>query len=141
MTVAKDGSTVALHYKGTLADGAVFDHSEGREPLSFVVGEGQVIPGFENAVRGMKMGEKKTFTVKKGEGYEYHAELVQTISRDAAPKELALTEGMSLALRAPNGQVVPARITKLTEKDITLDLNSPLAGKELTFAIEIVKVE
>jgi peptidylprolyl isomerase len=139
--VIKSGSLVKLHYKGTLADGTVFDTSEGKEPLSFKVGEKQVIPGFEKGIIGMEIGEKKTIQVSKEEGYEYHSELVQTVPRSAAPKELKLESGMSLALRAPNGQVIPAKVIALSEEMITLDLNSPLAGKDLTFEVEIISVE
>jgi FKBP-type peptidyl-prolyl cis-trans isomerase 2 len=134
------GSVVTLHYTGKLADESVFDSSEGKEPLTFTVGEHAVIPGFENGVIGMSVGEKKTIHVKKEDGYQFHPELIQTIPRAAAPADMQLEEGMVLALRAPTGQVVPARLTKLTEENLTLDLNSPLAGKELFFDVEIVKV-
>lgn len=135
------GDTVTLHYKGTLADGTVFDSSEGKEPLSFVVGQKQVIPGFEKGVLGLSPGEKKTIQVPKEEGYEYHTELVQTLPRASAPKDLKLESGMSLALKAPTGQVIPAKVIALSEESMTLDLNSPLAGKDLSFDVEIVKVE
>ena len=134
-------SVVTLHYTGTLADGSVFDSSKGKEPLVVEMGKNMVIPGFEKGLMGLKKGETKTFTVAKEEGYEHHAELIQTVPRSAAPKELELKEGMTLALRAPTGQVIPARVTKVTDSEVTLDLNSPLAGKELTFAVEIVHVK
>jgi FKBP-type peptidyl-prolyl cis-trans isomerase 2 len=139
--VIKEGSVVTLHYTGKLEDGTVFDSSEGKDPLTFTVGGKQVIPGFEKGVIGMQKGEKKTIHVVKEDAYEYHAELVQTVPRAAAPKELELQEGMTLALRAPTGQVIPARVTKLTEENITIDLNPPIAGKDLTFDIEIVQVD
>lgn len=137
----KEGSVVTLHYTGKLADGTVFDSSEGKQPLTFTVGSKQVIPGFEKGVLGMSAGEKKTVQVPKEDAYEYHAELVQTVPREAAPQGLELKEGMTLALRAPTGQVIPARVTKLTDENVTIDLNPPIAGKDLTFEIEIVKVE
>ena len=136
-----DGSTVTLHYTGKLTDGTVFDSSVGRDPLVVKVGAHQVIPGFEKGLIGMAVGEKKTIHVSKEDGYQYHKELVQTVPREAAPKEMKLEEGITLALRAPTGQVIPARLTKVTDTELTLDLNSPLAGKELVFDVEVVKVE
>ena len=137
----KDASVVTLHYTGKLDDGTVFDSSKGKEPLTFTIGKQQVIPGFEKPLLGMEAGEKKSFTVSKEDGYQHHPELIQIVPRGSAPPNMELKEGMILALRAPTGQVVPAKITKLTDTEITLDLNSPLAGKELTFEVEIVKVE
>jgi FKBP-type peptidyl-prolyl cis-trans isomerase 2 len=135
------GSKVTLHYTGTLADGTVFDSSVGHDPLTFTVGEQQVIPGFENGMLGLTVGDKKKIHVSKEDGYQYHSELIQTIPRSAAPPELQLKEGMTIALRAPTGQVIPAVVTKFTDADITIDMNPPLAGKELTFEVEILKVE
>jgi FKBP-type peptidyl-prolyl cis-trans isomerase 2 len=135
------GNTVTLHYTGKLTDGTVFDSSQGRDPLVVKMGERQVIPGFEKGLMGMSAGEKKTIHVSKEDGYQFHAELIQTVPRAAAPADMKLEEGMTLALRAPTGQVVPARVTKVTDTELTLDLNSPLAGKELIFDVEIVKVE
>lgn len=138
--VVANGSVVSLHYKGTLTDGTVFDSSEGRDPLTFTVGEHMVIPGFEKAVLGLAVGDKKKFTVAKADGYEHRSELIQKLPRATAPPGIELREGMTLALRAPTGQVVPARVTQLTETEITIDLNSPLAGKDLMFEIEILKI-
>jgi peptidylprolyl isomerase len=137
----KEGSTVTLHYTGKLEDGTVFDSSEGKDPLTFTVGQHMVIPGFEKGVLGLTEGKKKTIHVAKEDGYQFHPELIQKIPRSAAPKGMDLQVDMTLALRAPTGQVIPARVTELTEDLITMDLNSPLAGKVLVFEVEIVKVE
>lgn len=137
----RDGNTVTLHYTGTLTDGSVFDSSEGKEPLVVTLGQGMLIPGFEKALLGMKVGEKKTFTVPKEEAYEYHDELIVKMPRGSAPKDLELQVGALLVLRAPNGQRVPGKVIALDEHIITVDMNVPVAGKDLTFSVEIVKVE
>lgn len=139
--VATDGKKVSLHYTGTLADGSVFDSSEGREPLTFTLGAHQVIPGFESAVAGMRVGEKKTFTVPKDQAYPHHAEMVITMPRSQAPAEMELKEGMTLALKSPEGRVIPATLVKLDDENVTLDLNPAVAGKDLTFSVEVVKIE
>jgi FKBP-type peptidyl-prolyl cis-trans isomerase 2 len=137
----KEGNTVTLHYTGKLEDGTVFDSSEGKEPLTFTVGQHMVIPGFEKGVIGLAQGDKKTIHVSKEDGYQFHPELIQKIPRAAAPAGMELKVDMNLALRAPTGQVIPARVTELTDEIVTLDLNSPLAGKVLIFDVEVVKVD
>ena len=137
----REGSIVTLHYTGKLLDGTVFDSSMGKQPLTFTIGSKQVIPGFEKPLLGMAVGDKKTFTVAKEDGYQYHEDLLHVAPRSAAPADMDIKEGMTLALRAPNGQVVPAKVIGLDDEMITLDLNSPLAGKELTFDVVIVKIE
>ena len=138
---ARDGCVVSLHYTGTLTDGSVFDSSTDREPLRFTLGSRQVVPGFEAAVAGMKVGEKKTFTVSKDQAYPYNKEMVITMPRSQAPPGMELEQGMTLALRSPTGEVIPALIKHLDADNITLDLNPAVAGKDLTFAVEVVKIE
>jgi peptidylprolyl isomerase len=137
----KKGDKVKVEYTGKLADGKVFDTSKGRDPLSFEMGAKQIIPGFEKNVEGMKVGEEKTFTLSVEESYgPVKKELVQEIPRDKLPKEQEPQEGMMLMMKAPTGQQIPARIVKVAEDKVTLDLNHPLAGKELTFEVKVVGV-
>lgn len=136
-----DKSVVTLHYTGKLTDGTVFDSSEGKDPLVVEMGAKQVIPGFEKGLMGLNVGEKKTIHVSKDDGYQFHKELVVKIPKAQAPAGMQVKEGMQLALRAPTGQVVPGTVTSVDEENIVIDLNSPLAGKELIFDVEIVSVE
>lgn len=139
--VATDGKKVSLQYTGTLADGSVFDTSDGREPLTFTLGSRQVIPGFEAAVAGMRVGEKKTFTVPKDQAYPHHAEMVITMPRSQAPPDMQLSQGMTLALKSPAGEVIPAVVVELDAENVTLDLNPAVAGKDLTFTVEVTAIE
>ena len=141
MTEIKQGDKVKVEYTGKLEDGTVFDTSEGREPLQFEVGAKQVIPGFEKAIEGMKKDDEKTFTLKADEAYgEPKPELSQEIPKDKLPKEPEPKEGMMLSVGTPDGRQMPARIAKVSEDKVTIDLNHPLAGKELTFEVKVVGV-
>ena len=135
------GDTVRVHYKGTLADGTCFDNSEGREPLEFVVGEGQVIPGFDAAVTGLEVGEKTTLTIPAAEAYGEHSEEgVQKFPRDAFPPDSDPQVGWAVELGGPDGQTVPAIIASVSDDELVLDFNHPLAGQDLTFEIELVEI-
>lgn len=138
----KKGDTVSLHYTGTLEDGSVFDTSKKRnEPLKFTAGSGQVIPGFDKAVVGMKKGEEKKFTLQPADAYgDRKPEMTHTVPRKQLPPEHEPKLGMMLVMGTPQGQQVPAVITKVTKENVTLDLNHPLAGKALTFDIKIVEI-
>jgi len=136
---AKSGDTVRVHYKGTLSDGSEFDSSEGRDPLEFVVGSGQVIPGFDNAVVGLEPGETITVTIPAAEAYGEHDERgLQHFPHDAFPSPPEV--GWALELSGPDGQRVPAIVAEVGEDAVTLDFNHPLAGQDLTFDIELVEV-
>ncbi|MEK7678906.1 MAG: peptidylprolyl isomerase, partial [Deltaproteobacteria bacterium] len=129
---AHKGQHVHVHYTGTFEDGTVFDSSEGREPLEFTLGTGQVVPGFDNAVEGMNIGDKKKVTLKPSEAYGDRDEtLKREFPRTALPPTPEPKEGMMLGLSLPTGQQVPAKITKVETDNITIDLNHPLAGKTL----------
>lgn len=135
------GDTVRVHYRGTLPDGTEFDSSEGREPLEFTVGSGQVIPGFDSAVADLEPGESKTITIPAADAYgEHNPEGVQVFPRDAFPPDADPQVGWAVELEAPDGQRVPAVITEVTDESISLDFNHPLAGKDLTFDITLVEV-
>lgn len=141
MTEVKTGDTVRIHYRGTLSDGTQFDSSEGREPLEFQVGSGQIITGLDRELPGMTVGEKKTVTIPAADAYgPYHAEARQDIPRANVPDNIPLDLGTALQMRAPDGRVVRVTIAEVTDDAVTLDGNHPLAGKDLTFAFEVVSV-
>ena len=141
MSQAKSGDKVKVHYKGTLNDGSVFDSSEGREPLEFVVGSGQVIPGFDNAVMGLSVGESKSVNIPSAEAYgPYQENMVLAIEKDKFPAGLSLTVGEQLQIPSQNGQPVVVVIKEVTDDKVTLDANHPLAGQDLNFNIELVEI-
>lgn len=139
--MATAGDTVKVHYTGTLSDGSVFDSSADREPLEFTLGTGAVIPGFDNAVTGMEIGDRKTFTIPAAEAYGAHdPRMVQDVPRSELPADLTLFIGMRLTASDNMGREIPLVVTELTDTTVTLDANHPLAGEDLTFAIELVAV-
>jgi peptidylprolyl isomerase len=141
MSQAKSGDSVKIHYTGTLDDGTQFDSSEGREPLDFTLGGGQVIPGFDEAVNGMSVGEKKTVRIEAAQAYgERHPEMVQQVPKSALPADMEVEKGMPLQAQGPDGQVMNLVVTDVSEDAIEVDGNHPLAGQALTFAIELVSV-
>lgn len=140
MQKAITGSTVKVHYTGKLSDGTVFDTSVNRDPLEFRIGDGHIIRGFENAVEGMSVGEKKTINIRADEAYGPHRnDLVVRIERSLIPSDITPAIGMTLQIKQPNG-VINVVIAGMDESSITLDANHPLAGKDLTFDIELVEV-
>ena len=139
---AKNGDTVTVHYTGRLADGTVFDSSRERDPLEFELGEGRVIPGFENAVRGLEPGASVTAEIPPADAYgEARDELVMTISAEQLPEDMDPQIGDQLEMRTQEGQAIPVRVVALEDDTITLDANHPLAGQELTFDIELVEID
>jgi len=140
--MANDGDTVKVHYKGTLEDGTVFDTSRGREPLEFTLGGGTIIPGFEEAVKGMQVGQTKTVTIPAEEAYGPHRdELVMVIERDKLPEGLNPAIGQQLQMQQADGRTAVVVVTDVSETTITIDANHPLAGKDLTFEIELVEIK
>lgn len=136
----RKGDKVRAHYTGTLADGTVFDSSRERDPLEFTLGAGMLIPGFERAVEGLAQGESVTVEIEPDDGYgPYDPELVFTVSKAQVPPHIPLKEGTPLQLSNEQGQM-DVLITEVGPEEITLDANHPLAGKTLTFAIEIVEI-
>ncbi len=141
MSIAKDGDTVKVHYTGTLENGEVFDTSEEREPLEFTLGQGQLIPGFEKAVIGLNVGDSTKVDIPSVEAYgEMREDLVINVPKDQLPADVEPQVGMQLQVNQPNGQPVPVRITGISDTELTLDANHPLAGKDLSFEIELVEV-
>jgi len=141
MTQAKTGDTVKIHYTGTLDDGTQFDSSEGRDPLQFTLGSGQVIPGFDRAVEGMTVGDSKTVNIEAAEAYGPRREqMVQEVPRSALPEDLEPREGMALQAHGQDGRVVNLTVTEVGDESITVDGNHPLAGKDLNFDITLVEI-
>ena len=139
----EDGSSVTLHYRGTLNDGSEFDSSYSREePMRVVAGGGQLISGFDKALNGMTVGESKTFTLAPAEAYgDPDPDATLTLERTVFPEEFEFEEGMSVPLSGPDGRSFIATVKTFTDADVTMDMNHPLAGKDLTFEIEVLGIE
>ncbi|MBD3292808.1 MAG: peptidylprolyl isomerase [Armatimonadia bacterium] len=141
MAQANSGDTVKVHYTGKLDDGTVFDSSREREPLEFQLDEGQIIPGFEEAVVGMEEGDETTVEIPPEKAYGPHQDdAVMEFPLDQLPDEIEPEVGMQLQLQGQNGQAFPARVVEVGDDTLTLDANHPLAGETLTFEIELVEV-
>jgi peptidylprolyl isomerase len=141
MAQAKKGDTVRVHYTGKLEDGTVFDTSLNRHPLQFTIGNGQVIAGFEQAVAGMNTGESKTAVIPVELGYgQRRDDMIVTVKRDQLPPDLTAKVGQRLEITQADDQVLLVTVTGITESSITLDANHPLAGKVLTFDLELVGI-
>ena len=141
MSQAKAGDTVRVHYTGKLSDGTQFDSSAQREPLEFVLGSGQVIPGFDKVIEGMTVGENKSVRIPVEEAYgPRHDQLIQEVSKHALPDNIQPSVGMALQTQAADGQVIKLVVTAITEESITVDGNHPLAGQALDFDIELVGI-
>ena len=142
LPMAKDGDTVQVHYKGTLGDGTVFDTSRGRQPLEFTLGAGNVIVGFDKAVNGMRVGEIKTVTIPAEEAYgPRRDEMVMTVARDELPENMDPIVGQQLQVTQPGGGTAIVVVTGVSEDSITVDGNPPMAGKDLTFEIELMGIK
>lgn len=136
----EDGKKVRIHYTGTLSNGEQFDSSAGRDPLEFETGAGMVIPGFDSAVRDMEVGGKKTVTIPCKEAYgEMRKEMIGDIPKDRFPEGMEVQVGMPLHMQGPQG---PMQVTvkEVKEDAVTIDANHPLAGKDLTFELELVEI-
>lgn len=141
MSIAKTGDQVAVHYTGKHTDGAIFDSSVGKTPLEFKLGTGMVIKGFDDGVTGMTIGEKKTVLIPAVEAYGEHSpENTVTLERAQIPSHIELEVGSSLSMHQDGGHVVEVVITDLSESHVTLDANHPLAGRDLTFELELVSI-
>ena len=141
MSDAKAGDTVRIHYTGTLKDGSVFDSSRERSPLEFKLGSGQVIPGFDAAVDGMGVGERKTVEIPAASAYgQSNPDAIQAFPRDQVPEGIPLDIGTRLQLQSQRGHPVMVTVIEVTEDEVILDGNHPLAGKDLTFEIELVEI-
>jgi peptidylprolyl isomerase len=142
MAQVKEGDSVKVHYKGMFDDGQMFHSSAGKEPLEFTLGLGEVIPGFENAVLGMESGQSKTVTINSAEAYGPHYdEMVIVVEKDRMPDDVNPEIGHHLQMRRSDGRIINFIVIDVSEKDVTLDANHPLAGKDLIFDIELVEIK
>lgn len=141
MTQAKDGDKVKVNYKGKFKEGEVFDSSEGREPLEFQLGTGQLIPGFEKTVIGMAAGETRTVDIPSDQAYGPHREeLTQKVPRQQFPEDLEFQVGQRFQIGKDEENPMTVEVTDLSDSTVTLDGNHPLAGKDLVFEIELVEI-
>ena len=132
---------VKIHYTGRFPDGEVFDSSEGRDPLAFTMGQGQIIPGLETGLIDLSVNEKKTIEISCAEAYgEIRPELKQEVPRENLPKEVEPEVGMQLVSKTPEGHEIPLVITKISDAHVEVDANHPLAGKDLIFDVEIIEI-
>lgn len=143
MSQVKANDTVKVHYTGKLADGQVFDSSVERgEPIEFTMGQGQLIPGFENGLIDMEVNEKKTINIPKEEAYgEPREELVQEVEKSQLPEEIKPEVGMGLVSKSPDGQEMNLVVKDVKDETIVVDGNHPLAGKDLIFDLEVVEIK
>jgi FKBP-type peptidyl-prolyl cis-trans isomerase SlpA len=142
MSLVKENDTVKVHYTGKLADGQVFDSSEGKEPIEFTLGQGQLIPGFEKGLIDMKLNEKKTINIPKDEAYgDSREDLVQEVQKSELPEEIKPEVGMGLVSKSQDGREMNLVIAEVKEESIVVDANHPLAGKDLIFDLEVVEIK
>ena len=142
MSLVKENNTVKVHYTGKLADGQVFDSSEGKEPIEFTLGQGQLIPGFEKGLIDMKLNEKKTINIPKGEAYgDSREDLIQEVQKSELPEEIKPEVGMGLVSKSQDGREMNLVIAEVKEDSIVVDGNHPLAGKDLIFDLEVVEIK
>lgn len=136
-----NGSRVTLEYKGTLDDGTMFDTCEGGEPFQFEVGAGQVIKGFEEGVIGMSAGEQRQIKILAKDAYgERNDMFVQPIPKEMVKLDREIAPGMVLGIQSPDGRKIPVKVSKVDDKNIYLDMNHPLAGKNLNFKIKVISI-
>ena len=142
MAQAKIGDTVRVHYTGKLDDGSVFDSSQDSDPLEFTIGEGEVILGFENAIVGMEPGQKKTVEIPADEAYGFHnEEMIATVDRDQFPEDVQPEIGQQYEMQRDDGESFVMTVTEITDDEVTLDANHPLAGEDLTFDLELMEID
>ncbi|MFA0961330.1 peptidylprolyl isomerase [Roseivirga sp. BDSF3-8] len=140
MSGAKQGDKVKVHYTGKLQDGTVFDSSENRDPLEFTLGNGQMIPGFEQAVNGMAIGDEKTAEIAADDAYGQRQDnMMVRVPKEQVPSDIQPEVGQQLAINQ-GGQNIPVVVTEVTEAEVVLDANHPLAGKDLVFDIKLMEI-
>ena len=140
--VVKKGDKVNVYYEGTLTDGKVFDKSQEGKPLEFTVGAGKVIKGFDKGVEGMKLNEEKTIKIKAEDAYGKRDEtMIRKIPKTVFPPDFKFKKDMQIGLKDQSGQPFPATVVDFDDKDVTVDLNFFLAGKDLVFKVKIVSIE
>lgn len=141
MAEAKDGDRVKVHYTGRLDDGSEFDTSQGRDPIEFTIGGGEILPGVEQAVVGLEPGGKNTVKLPADEAYgERRDDMIQELERSVLPQEIEPEVGLQLQAQSPGGGPMLLTITEVADDKVTVDANHPLAGKDLTFDVELVEI-
>ncbi|MCU7914682.1 MAG: peptidylprolyl isomerase [Candidatus Thiodiazotropha sp. (ex Gloverina cf. vestifex)] len=141
MRQVQEGDTVRIHYTGTLDNGTQFDTSAGQDPIEFTLGKKDVIPGFEDGVKGMQIGDQKKIHIPADEAYgERNDSLVEQVPLQNFPDDLELQVGMQLQAQSPNGENFNVIVTALNEEAATIDGNHPLAGEALNFELELVEI-
>lgn len=141
MSQAKPGDKLRLHYTGTLDDGTVFDTSQGREPLEFTLGSGEIIPGLDAGVAGMSVGETRSVRVEPAEAYgEHDPARVQSVPLASVPDHIPTEPGTQLQVQTRDGQTMNVTVAGKSDSELHLDANHPLAGKALTFEVELVEI-
>lgn len=142
MRQAKNGNTVKVHYTGKLKDGTIFDSSEGTDPLQFTIGEGQLLPAFEQGVVGLAEGDSKNIQIAAQDGYGLRQDkLIGKLPLEALPEDLTPEVGVRLQIKTPEDQLIVLKIVEVSDNDITVDANHELAGEDLNFEIELVEIE
>lgn len=142
MSQVKENNTVKVNYTGKLADGQVFDSSEGKEPLEVTLGKGQLIPGFEKGLIDMKLNEKKTISIAKDDAYgDVNDALIQEVNKAQLPQDMAPEVGMGLVSKTPDGQEINLLVVEVKDETIVVDGNHPLAGKDLVFDLEVLEIK
>ena len=141
MSQVKANDTVKVHYTGKLTNGQVFDSSLEREPLEFTLGQGMLIPGFENGILDMEVNQKKTLEIPSAEAYgDVKPELIQEVLKSELPAEIEPKVGMGLVSKTPDGREIPLVVSEIKEDSIMVDANHPLAGKDLIFEVELIEI-
>ncbi len=141
MSTVEQGRTAVFHYTGILADGEVFDSSRERSPMEVQIGAGQIIPGFESGVMGMEVGETRTFTIAPEDAYgEYDENRRRRVEQERFTEPNSIEVGMVLQIPLTEGRSVPGTVVELSEQDVLIDLNHPLAGEALTFEVECLEI-
>ena len=141
MAAAQQGDTIKIHYTGTLDDGTVFDSSKDKDPLELTIGSGEVIPGLEEGVTGMTIGEQKSLHIQPEKAYgERKEDMVMSVPISQVPPDLNPEAGQKLQMGGPQGQLIVVTVLEVTDKSVHLDANPPLAGKALNFDIELVEI-
>ena len=142
MKKAKNGDTVKVHYTGKLDDGTIFDSSEGKDPLQFTIGEGQLLQAFEQGIIGLAEGDKKDIQLTAQQGYGLKQDkLIGKLPLEALPEGLTPEVGMRLQMKTPEDQSIVLKVIEVSDNDITVDANHELAGEDLNFEIELVEIK
>jgi FKBP-type peptidyl-prolyl cis-trans isomerase 2 len=142
MSQVKENNTIKVNYTGKLSNGQIFDTSEGKEPIEFVLGQGRLIPGFEKGLIDMKLNEKKTIEIAKDQAYgDVNDNLIQEIKKTDLPQDMEPKVGMGLVSKSPDGKEINLMVVEVKDESIVIDGNHPLAGHDLIFDVEVVEIK